>query len=144
MITYLRDEDLSYTEYRDFLTRTSLGSQYPAEGFEQRVSTLIRNRSLAITARDAQNQLVGVCFGLTDFAYFLFITDLGVDCACERQGIGAELMTRIHEAAGGMDDISVVTVSNRRALGFYQKLGLESDPTLVWKSCKVWTSFKVS
>ena len=84
-----------------------------------------------------------ICFGLTDFAYFLFITDLGVNRSYERQGLGTELMNRIHAAAGGGDEISVVTVANKRAAGFYQRMGFEGDAALVWKPCRTWTPFTV-
>ncbi len=143
MITFHRDDDIPFAEYREFLTRTDLGSQYPAERFEERVTATLRNRSIAILARDAEHRLVGVCLGLTDFAYFLFVTDLGVDRAYERQGLGTELMNRMHAAAGGLDEISAVTVANKRAVGFYQKLGFERDEALVWKPCGTWTPMKV-
>ena len=45
--------------------------------------------------------LIGVLLGLTDFAYWLFITDLGVDRAYERRGIGSRLMRTVLEIAGG-------------------------------------------
>lgn len=143
MITFHRDEDITFAEYHEFLKRTDLGGQYPAERFEERVTMTLRNRSIGISARDGDHRLVGVCLGLTDFAYFLFITDLGVDRAYERQGLGTELMTRLHEAAGGLDEISAVTVSNKRAVGFYRRLGYEGDEALVWKPCRTWTPMKV-
>ncbi len=33
----------------------------------------------SLIARNKDNQIVGVLFGLTDYAYWLYITDLGVD-----------------------------------------------------------------
>ena len=135
MRTFLRDEDLCFSEYRDFLTRSDLGSQYPKENFEKRVSIILRTRSISFSARNDHNKLIGICFGLTDFAYFLFITDLGVDRSYEKMGIGTELMTRIHAAAGGADDITVVTISSKRALGFYSVVGFEPDDALLWKPC---------
>ena len=143
MITYFRDEEISFSEYYEFLARTDLGSQYPEEQFEERVTRTLKNRSIGITARDQDGLLVGIAFGLTDFSYFLFLTDLGVDRDFVGKGIGSELMTRIQKGAGGEDDISVVTVSNEEAYGFYQKAGLENSDCLFWKCCKKWTSFTV-
>lgn len=54
-----------------------------------------------LAARNAQDLLVGVLFGLTDYAYWLYITDLGVDREFTRQGIGRRLMQTAHQLAGG-------------------------------------------
>ena len=85
MIEYREHENLSFEEYYDFLKRSDLGSQYPQERFEERIRKLLTTRSVAITARNDQGKLVGIAFGITDFAYFLFVTDLGVDRAYAKQ-----------------------------------------------------------
>lgn len=41
MIEY-REERLSAESYIEFLTRTDLGSQYPAERFEERINKLVK------------------------------------------------------------------------------------------------------
>ena len=40
---------------------------------------LLQNASISLVARDAGQNVVGVLLGVTDFAYWLFVTDLGVD-----------------------------------------------------------------
>jgi ribosomal protein S18 acetylase RimI-like enzyme len=144
MVTYHTNEEISYPEYLDFLGRSDLGSQYPEERFQSRVSLTLRNCSIGISARDESGRLVGVCLGLTDFAYFLFITDLGVDRSFERLGIGKNLVERLHQEAGGPDDISVITVANARAIPFYKKVGYRQDDSLVWRACAHWTPMVVS
>lgn len=143
MISYRLNEKLEFAEYREFLTRTDLGSQYPAERFEDRVRMLLARRSLAITARDEAGKLVGVAFGLTDFAYFLFVTDLGVDRDFVKQGIGRKLLETLRAAAGGAEDITAVAIANRDATGFYEKCGYETSSSLRWKPCEVWTPHSV-
>ena len=143
MINYYSDENISFEEYHDFLKRTDLGSQYPKERFKERVSKTLANRSISITARDENKRLVGACFGLSDFAYFLFLTDLGVDRNHERLGIGKELIRRAQDKAGGEDDICVVTVANDNAIAFYEKHGYRSGKDILWKPCKVWTEMVI-
>ncbi len=63
--------------------------------------------SISLVARNEDGLAVGVLFGLTDFAYWLYVTDLGVDRDYEGQGIGSRLMKTAHEAAGGKKDIAV-------------------------------------
>ena len=75
----IKEERISSEEYIDFLKRTDLGSQYPKERFEERIKKLVNNVSISLVARNESNTIVGVLFGLTDFAYWLYVTDLGVD-----------------------------------------------------------------
>ena len=70
----IEEERISAKEYIDFLKRTDLGLQYPKERFEERISKLVRNASISLIARNEKGLIVGVLFGLTDFAYWLYIT----------------------------------------------------------------------
>ncbi len=138
----IRPERLSAGAYIDFLRHTDLGGQYPAERFEARIEKLVRSVPVSVTARDG-DRLVGVCFGITDFAYWLFITDLGVDRDYVKRGIGKALMAAALEAAGGADDIIVYTCANGNALGFYEKLGMRAaDDVMVYNRVQ-WTDFTV-
>lgn len=143
MIQYHTNEMLTYDEYCDFLRRSDLGSQYPEEYFEQRMTKMLKNHSVSVTARTNSGLLVGVCIGLTDFSYFLFLTDLGVDRNYLKQGIGKELVKRIQYESGGENDISVIVLSNEDAVGFYKKCEYKSDSDLLWKPCKVFTDHTV-
>ena len=116
----IREERFSPEEYIDFLKRTDLGSQYPAERFEERIAKLVRNVSVSLAARTEDGTLVGVLFGLTDFAYWLCVTALGVDRAFTHRGIGKRLMKTAHELAGGEKDIAVYLVANENAIPFYR------------------------
>ena len=95
-MNYTIDEErLTADEYIEFLRKTDLGSQYPKERFEERISTLVNKVSLSLVARNQNNEIIGVCFGITDFAYWLFITDLGVIRECIGQGIGTALVKKL-------------------------------------------------
>lgn len=144
MITYRDSERLDYEEYVDFLKRTDLGSQYPRQNFENRIPVVLKNVDICITARNNDGLLVGICFGLTDFAYFLFLTDLGVDRAYVKQGIGKTLVKMAHDKAGGEDDITITTISNDKALGFYESCDMRNKDDLVVKYCREWEDFVVT
>lgn len=88
-----KEERLTAEEYIEFLSRTDLGSQYPKERFEQRIQKLVKNVSISLVARDGK-KIAGVLFTLTDFCYWLYVTDLGVDRDYERQGIGTALIKK--------------------------------------------------
>ena len=139
----IREERLSPEEYIDFLKRSDLGSQYPAERFEERIAKLVRNVSVSLAARTEDGTLVGVLFGLTDFAYWLYVTDLGVDRAFTHRGIGKRLMKTAHELAGGEKDIAVYLIANENAVPFYEKIGMKKSVDVMQYSSIDWTEFTV-
>lgn len=137
------EERISVEEYIDFLKRTDLGSQYPKERFEGRIAKLVKNVSISLVARNEMGDVVGVLFGLTDFAYWLYVTDLGVDRAYTGQGIGKKLMKTAHEIAGGEKDIAVYLIANENAIGFYEKLGMKKSEDVMQYNKIEWTEFTV-
>ena len=139
----ISEECLTPEAYIDFLRHTDLGSQYPAERFHERIATLVARASLSLTARDAAGDLIGVCFGITDFAYWLFITDLGVRRDWVGQGVGKALVRRLHEAAGGEENIIMYTCANEHATGFYEKLGMTKPGDVYVLNRITWTDFTV-
>lgn len=135
-------ERLTAEAYIEFLRRTDLGSQYPAERFEARIARLVNSVPISLTARDG-NRLVGVLFGITDFAYWLFITDLGVDRDYVHRGIGGRLMDAALDMAGGAGDIIMYTCANENAVGFYEKLGMRPASDVMVYNRAQWTDFTV-
>ena len=139
----IKEERISAEDYIDFLKRTDLGSQYPKERFFERISKLVNNASISLTARNESGDIVGVLFGLTDFAYWLYVTDLGVDRSYTGQGIGRNLMKTAHEIAGGEKDIAVYLIANKNAIPFYEKLGMEKSTDVMQYDKTEWTKFTV-
>ena len=142
MIT-IREERISAEEYIEFLKRTDLGSQYPKERFDERIRKLVRNVSISLAARNGDGLLVGVLFGLTDFCYWLYITDLGTARDYERRGIATKMMRIAHEIAGGEKDIAVYLIANEKAVPFYQKLGMRFADDVMQYNHIEWTEWTV-
>lgn len=139
----IKEERLSAEEYTNFLKRTDLGSQYPKERFVERISKLVNNVSISLVARNKKGLIVGVLFGLTDYAYWLYVTDLGVDRDYEGQGIGRQLMKTAHDKAGGKKDIAVYLIANENAIPFYEKLGMKKADDVMQYNHIEWTEFTV-
>ncbi len=139
----IAEERITKEEYIDFLKRTDLGSQYPLERFDERIEKLVRNVQISLAARNRQGLLVGALFGLTDYAYWLYVTDLGVDRAYLRQGIGTGLMKKAHELAGGEKDIAVYLIANGDAVPFYKSLGMKKSEDVMQYNHIDWTEFTV-
>ena len=139
----INEERLTAAEYIDFLKKTDLGSQYPKERFAERIETLVKRTSINLVARNDSGEIIGVCFGITDFAYWLFITDLGVIRDCVGQGVGKALVKRLHELAGGEKNIIMYTCVNENAIPFYEKIGMTvPDDVMVYNHAE-WTDFTV-
>ncbi len=139
----INSERITAEEYIDFLKKTDLGSQYPKENFERRIEKLVKNASVSLVARNEHNEIVGVCFGITDFAYWLFITDLGVIRSCTGKGIGRQLIFKALEAAGGEDEIVMYTCANEDAVPFYEKIGMKKSEDIMEYNRMPWTAFTV-
>lgn len=138
-----KQEYISAEEYIDFLARTDLGQQYPKEDFVNRIQTLVENVQVSLVVRNAENKIIGVCFGLTDFAYWLMLTDLGVDRDYARLGIGKILVETAHELAGGEKNIVLCAYVNDKAIPFYEKMGMKKSVEVMEKANIDWTSFEV-
>lgn len=139
----IREERLSAKEYIEFLKHTDLGSQYPKERFEERIETLVKKVSISLVARNESNEIIGVCFGITDFAYWLFITDLGVVREYVGKGIGKDLVKELHRLAGGEENIIMYTCVNENAIPFYEKIGMTKPNDVMVYNHIEWTDFEV-
>lgn len=139
----IKNEAVEASEYIEFLTRTDLGLQYPKEDFQNRIATLVQNVPISLVMRNAENSIVGVCLGLTDFAYWLFLTDLGIDKNYERSGIGKVLVELAHELAGGEKKIVQFACATDDAIPFYHKVGMKEATDVMVKDKMEWTDFDV-
>ena len=140
---HIAEERITAEEYVDFLKRTDLGSQYPKERFEERIRKLVKNVSISLIARNDKGLIVGALFGLTDFCYWLYVTDLGVDRNYERQGIASKLMKTAHEIAGGEKDIAIYLIANEDAVGFYEKIGMKRADDVMKYNHIEWTEWTI-
>lgn len=139
----IREERLTAEEYIDFLKKTDLGSQYPKERFRERIATLVEKVSISLVARDGDGEIIGAAFGITDFAYWLFLTDLGVTRNCVGKGVGTALVKKMHQLAGGEENIILYTCANENAVPFYEKLGMTRPGDMMVYDRTKWTPFTV-
>ena len=118
----IQQERLSPEAYIEFLRHTDLGSQYPKERFHERIAILVEKASISLTARDDTGALIGVALGLTDFAYWLFLTDLGVRRDWTGRGVGKALLIGVFclvgAFVGGVKDKGAFV---RRVAGLFHR-----------------------
>lgn len=87
-----------------------------------RIARMFANANLTISAWH-EGKLVGVCRALTDFSYCCYLSDLAVDTAFQKHGIGRELVARVRSAIG--EEVALVLLSAPEAMAYYPKLGFE-------------------
>lgn len=87
-----------------------------------RIERMFANANLILSAWH-EGKLVGVCRALTDFSYCCYLSDLAVDKAFQKHGIGRELIARARSAIG--EEVALVLLSAPEAMEYYPKVGLE-------------------
>lgn len=124
-IAYALEPDLSAEEFRAILVASTLAPRRPADDLG-RLDRMLRNADVVVTARDGK-RLVGISRAVTDFSYCCYLSDLAVDAAYQRQGIGKRLITETHQAAG--EQTTLILVAAPAAEGYYPRIGMEQRPS---------------
>ena len=88
-----------------------------------RIARMFANANLIISAW-SDNTLVGVARALTDHAYCCYLSDLAVDRAFQKHGIGKELIRRVQAVIG--EEVSLVLISAPGAMQYYPKMGFSA------------------
>jgi len=120
-IAYELEPDLSPDEFIDLLVRSTLSERRPI-GDRAAIRGMLQNADLIVAAR-ANGQLVGVSRAITDFHYCTYLSDLAVDLAYQRRGIGRELIRRTHTAAGLCT--TLVLLAAPAAREYYPHIGMQ-------------------
>jgi len=118
---YAVEPALSVAEFRAVLVASSLGARRPVDDLE-RLTKMLRHANLIVTAR-IDGGLVGVSRALTDFSYCCYVSDLAVDAAYQRRGIGRKLLEETRRHAG--DRTSLLLVAAPAAEDYYPHIGMQ-------------------
>jgi ribosomal protein S18 acetylase RimI-like enzyme len=119
-ITYHIEPNLAPAEFIDVLVRSTLAERRPVADAET-IAGMLRHADVIVTAR-INGLLVGVSRAITDFSYCTYLSDLAVDQAYQRRGIGKELLRHTHEAAGLKTKL--ILLSAPAAQSYYPHIGL--------------------
>lgn len=120
-IVYAVEPELQADEFRAVLVASTLGERRPV-GDRQRLQRMLDNADIIITAR-VEGRLVGVSRAISDFAYCCYLSDLAVDAAYQRQGIGKRLIEETHARAG--ECTTLILIAAPAAVTYYPKIGMQ-------------------
>ena len=85
-----------------------------------RIEKMFAQANLVVSAWH-EGVLVGVARGLTDHSYCCYLSDLAVDQAYQRQGIGGALLAQVRQVLG--PEVSLVLLSAPEAMDYYPRVG---------------------
>jgi predicted N-acetyltransferase YhbS len=119
-VTYQQEPALQPDEFIDVLVRSTLAERRPIHDGAI-IRRMLENADIIVTAR-VSGLLVGISRALTDFAFCTYLSDLAVDQAYQRRGIGRELIRLTHEAAGR--HTTLILLAAPRAETYYPHVGL--------------------
>jgi ribosomal protein S18 acetylase RimI-like enzyme len=123
-IHYALNEPITPEEFIDVLNRSTLALRRPVEDRDC-IEGMLRHANLLVTAR-SEGQLVGVARSVTDWHYCCYLSDLAVDVACQRQGIGTELIRQTQSKLGKR--CMLILLSAPAAMDYYPHIGMEHHP----------------
>jgi GNAT superfamily N-acetyltransferase len=120
MINYAVEPSLTAHEFIDVLRRSTLAARRPVNAPDI-IAGMLHHADVIVTAR-SEGRLVGVSRAISDFHYCTYLSDLAVDEAFQKQGIGRELIRRTHVAAGLHTTLMLLAAPAAR--DYYQHIGL--------------------
>lgn len=124
-IHYATDRAIDAAQFIDLLRRSTLAERRPVDD-PACIAAMLAHANLLCTAWSGET-LVGVARSVTDFAFCCYLSDLAVDRACQRQGIGRELIRLTQSRLGPR--AKVILLAAPSAVDYYPKIGLAPHPS---------------
>lgn len=118
-ITCDHDRKITPAQFVDVLRRSTLAERRPVDD-SARIAEMLAHANLICTAWDG-DVLVGVSRSLTDFSYCCYLSDLAVDVAYQKTGVGKKLVeltqSRLHPLC------KIILLAAPKAECYYPKIG---------------------
>ncbi len=121
-IQYDTTRKITGAEFIDLLRRSTLAERRPVDD-DRCIRAMLQHANLLCTAWH-KDKLVGVARSLTDFEYCCYLSDLAVDAAYQKQGIGRQLIAVTKSKLGAK--AKLILLSAPKAEGFYPKIGFDA------------------
>jgi GNAT superfamily N-acetyltransferase len=121
-IRYETSRPISPHQFIDLLQRSTLAARRPVED-RKCIAAMLEHANLLCTAWDG-DKLVGLARSLTDFEYCCYLSDLAVDEAYQKRGIGKELIRLTQSKLG--HNAKLILLAAPKAEGYYPKIGFEA------------------
>jgi predicted N-acetyltransferase YhbS len=124
-ISFCANKKVTTEQFIDILNRSTLAERRPVKDIDC-INSMLKNASLVVTAWD-RDFLVGIARSLTDFNYACYLSDLAVDVAYQKQGIGRALIAHTQQALDS--NCSIILLSAPAATEYYPRIGFSQHPS---------------
>ena len=118
-IHYDASRPITESEFIDLLKRSTLAERRPVDD-QTCMAAMLRHADLLCTAWDGE-KLVGVARSVTDFEYCCYLSDLAVDEAYQKRGIGRELIALTKSRLGRR--AMLILLAAPKAETYYPRIG---------------------
>ncbi|MGR6874155.1 GNAT family N-acetyltransferase [Pseudomonas sp. HK3] len=120
---YKINHPISVDQFVMLLEHSSLARRRPIED-RACLQGMLDHANLTITAWD-DNKLIGIARCVTDFHYACYLSDLAVDEAYQKQGIGKQLQIRVQNKLN--EKCKLILISAPAANEYYQHIGFNRN-----------------
>jgi len=121
-IRYHTDRRITASEFIDVLRRSTLAERRPVDD-PKCIQAMLEHADLLCTAWDG-DILVGVARSVTDFEYCCYLSDLAVDQAYQKAGIGKKLIEQTKSRLGPR--ATIILLAAPKAESYYPKIGFDA------------------
>jgi len=98
MLSFSSRKKVSLSQFRDLLEKSTLGERRPLHD-PKALKGMLENSNLTATCWDGK-KLVGIARSVTDFHFCCYLSDLAVDTAYQKKGIGKKLIEATQSRLG--------------------------------------------
>ena len=124
MLRYSLTDSVSVAAFRDVLIRSTLAERRPVDDPEC-LEGMLRHANVIATCWNGET-LVGIARSVTDFSYCCYLSDLAVDAALQRQGIGRRLIELTQSRLGPR--CKIILLAAPAAVAYYPRIGFTHHP----------------
>ena len=121
MITYNTDQKITVDQFIQILKKSTLGERRPVDDV-QRLQTMLNHADILVTAWDGK-KLIGISRAISDFAFCTYVSDLAVDEAYQKKGIGKRLLAETRKKSGGRGTFLLLAAP--KAHNYYPHIGFK-------------------
>ncbi|PTY04950.1 GNAT family N-acetyltransferase [Opitutaceae bacterium EW11] len=121
-LDYSSSRPITPEQFIDVLRRSTLSERRPVDD-RRCIEAMLKHANLLCTAWDGE-LLVGAARSVTDFEYCCYLSDLAVDAAYQKRGVGRALIEATRSRLG--PKAKIILLAAPKAEGYYPKVGFDA------------------
>lgn len=124
-ILFSTEQPITRDQFIDVLRRSTLAERRPVDDAAC-IDSMLAHANLLCSAWD-EGRLIGVARSLTDFTYCCYLSDLAVDRANQRRGLGRQLISLTRQRLGPR--CKLILLAAPAAVDYYPHIGFTQHPS---------------